>query len=75
MIYQVRVNLYLANEGEARGLYNHCLGVFPEATSVNPDTQNAEYSVIELIENHHDENPTAPCKLIQGIAGTPTKID
>jgi hypothetical protein len=71
MIYQVRVNFYLANEGFARGLYNHCLGVFPLATSIRPNEINAEFSVVELIENHHDESPTSSCFLLEGITTGP----
>ena len=71
MIYQVRVNMYFSLEGQARGLYNHCLGIFPTAISVNPNTEQAEFSVIELIENHHDEHPHAPCPLLAGKTTAP----
>lgn len=71
MIYEVRVHLLLKNEGIARGLFSHCEGAFPLAVTINPGEQNAEVSVIELIENHHDESPTAPCLVLKGTSTLP----
>lgn len=71
MIYQVKVNMFLQNEGIARGLYNHCLEVFPQASIINPDTPNSEPSKLELIENHHDEDPHKPCLLLAATIRLP----
>lgn len=71
MIYQVRANLYFSEQDEAKDFYHDCDVAFPKATSVNPDTEHAEFSVIELIENHHDESPHTPCLLWAGKTTRP----
>lgn len=64
MIYQVRASLFFTLEDEARDFYHDCEVAFPKATTINPDQVNLEESVIELIECHHDEDPTSPCPLL-----------
>ena len=71
MIYQVRANLFFASEDEARDFYHDCDVAFPKSIMVNPDTVCPEISVIELIENHHDEDPNGPCSLLAGKQSTP----
>ena len=63
MIYQVRANLYFADHDEAVDFYHDCEVAFPKSTLVNPSSENAEYGIIELIENHHDTDPSEPCIL------------
>lgn len=70
MIYQVRANLYFDSEDEARDFYHDCDLAFAKSTIVHPTEPNAEFSRIELIENHHDESPTAPCLLLAGKIST-----
>ena len=64
MLYQVRANLFFDEEDEARDFYHDCQLAFHKAIAVNPDTTNRENSEIELIENHHDEDPNSPCLLL-----------
>jgi len=64
MIYQVRANLFFDEQDEARDFYHDCELALPKGISVNPGTDYSEVSVIELIENHHDEDPHAPCHLL-----------
>lgn len=71
MIYQVRANLYFTNQGIAQGLYNHIIGVFPDATLINPDQENIEFSILELINNNHDQDPNQPCELIEATSNEP----
>lgn len=71
MIYQVRANLYFKQEAHARSFEKYCRAIFPQATSINPASVNSELSIVELIENHHDESPTAPCLLLAGISTKP----
>lgn len=61
MIYQVRANLFFDIEDEARDFYHDCELAYLKSTICNPDTESAEYGVIELIENHHDDDPNKPC--------------
>jgi len=63
MIYQVRANLFFNIHDEAVDFYHDCELAFAKAIIVNPDTEATEDSVIELIKNHHDDNPNAPCEL------------
>jgi hypothetical protein len=73
MIYEVKAHFFLSFESTARGLYNHMKGIFPQAITINRDTPHAEISSIELIENHHDENPTIACLLLAGLQTKPAK--
>lgn len=64
MIYQVRANLFFDKEDEARDFYHDCAVAYPKSIPVNPGSPNAELPTVELIENHHDEDPNIPCALI-----------
>lgn len=63
MIYQVRANLYFDEHDEAVDFYHDCEVAFPKSIIVNPDSENAEFALIELIENHHDDDPNSPCDI------------
>lgn len=65
MIYQVRATLFFDDADEAGDFYHDCENALPKATVVNPLTQNQECSCIELLKNHHDENPPSPCRTIE----------
>lgn len=66
-IYQVRANLYFAEEDEAIDFLHDCELAFFKALDIRPDQPEAEFSTIELIENHHNQNPTAPCVCLKKI--------
>jgi len=61
MIYQVRANLFFDKHDEAVDFYHDCEVAFPKSIIVNPNSENSEFATIELIENHHDDNPNSPC--------------
>lgn len=61
MIYEVRARLLFTEEDEALDFMHDCDLAMAKATSINTEQDNAEFSVYEEIENHHDENPNAPC--------------
>lgn len=67
MIYQVRANLFFASQDEANDFLHDCELALAKSTNVNQGEPNEELSIAELIENHHDENPNAPCSLLQAI--------
>ena len=75
MIYQVRATLFFDIEDEAIDFYHDCEVAFPKGISVNSDTEAAEFSIIELIENHHDEDPNAPCSRIASRTSEPPPPD
>ena len=62
MIYEVRARLFFVEEDEALDFMHDCDLAFAKSISINIDQDNAEYSVFEEIENHHDEEPNAECK-------------
>jgi len=64
MIYEVRSNLFFAEADEAKDFYHDCEVALDKTMVVNPDSPNSEHPVIELIENHHDENPNGECSLL-----------
>lgn len=71
MIYQVRANLYFTEHDEAVDFYHDCQVAFDKSTIVNPGTKAQEPGIIELIQNHHDENPTVDCYLIDKQDNSP----
>jgi len=64
LIYQVRANLFFTEADEARDFYHDCELALEKSQVVNPASPNSEYPVIDLIENHHDEDPNASCNLL-----------
>lgn len=67
MIFQVRANLFFAEEDEARDFFHDCELAWYRAHNVNPGQENAELSIAELIENHHDDDPNSICSVISVI--------
>lgn len=64
MIYQVRANILFTEEDEARDFYHDCELALAKGTSINPAAENREISLIQLINNNHDQNPNQPCSLV-----------
>jgi len=71
MIYEVRIRLFFDSEDEARDFYHDGEMAWPKSIPLNPDTPAQEPRSIELIENHHDEDPNAPCVVIEHMIDTP----
>jgi len=71
MFYEVRATMYFTKEDEARDFYYDCEMALPKASVINPDTPTAQHSRAELIENHHDSEPTNPCLLLEFITNGP----
>lgn len=71
MIWEVRARLFFDEHDEALDFYHDCQIAHEKAVIVNPDTENAEFATIELIENHHDEDPNAPCGLLFSTTNKP----
>ncbi len=46
--FRVKAYLYIVNEGVARGLHNHVLGVYDDAVDINPDSPYAEMRHLDL---------------------------
>lgn len=67
MIYEVRARLFFDEKDEAADFYHDCEVAYPKGITVNPDGENAEFSYCDLVENHHDENPTASCHVIKSL--------
>lgn len=64
MIYQVRANLFFTDSDEASDFYHDCELAYGKAAILNPNSEAVEHSTIELILNHHDQDPNAPCELL-----------
>jgi len=65
MLYEVQATLYLVEEDEGRDFLHDCLVALPKATVIHPGQSNQQCSIAELIDNHHDEDPNAPCIVIE----------
>lgn len=63
MFYRVVAVMNLPEEGQARGLYQHLLGLMPQALTINPLAENWEKSHISWHECHHDDASGLPCIL------------
>lgn len=72
MIYQIRANLFFNTLDIPNDLKQQLLNIWQHAQVINPLTENEEASIIEVIENHHDEHPTAPCSLLFIKTNSPT---
>ncbi|MBA7629605.1 hypothetical protein ES703_37105 [subsurface metagenome] len=64
MFYQVRANLLFTTQDEAKDFYHDCELALAKTSVINPQAENIELSVIELINNNHDQEPNQPCELI-----------
>lgn len=71
MIYQVRADLFFSDLDEATDFYHDCELAYEKSTIINPDTEAAEYSIIEYIFNHHDEDPNVACELLASETNRP----
>lgn len=67
MIYEVRARLFFEKKDEALDFYHDCVTAHSKGVDVNPDGENAEIRTIDLVENHHDENPTASCHVLMSV--------
>jgi len=50
--FRVRAFIFIENSGVAKGLYNHVLGLMPDAVDINPNKPNAEMRYVKL-EDHY----------------------
>lgn len=67
MIYEVRARLLFKEEDEARDFYHDCEMAYPKSTTIHLDDANEEISFAELLENHHEDEPNQPCKILAGV--------
>lgn len=71
MIYQLRTTLFFSTLDAIEDIKDKILDHWPNALAINPDTSNSEYSILELIENHHDDDPNGACTLIYTLTNEP----
>ena len=64
MKYNVRINAYLDNLGQAQALFNHASAIFDHMQTINPGAPTVQTSLITLEECHHDETPSKPCSVL-----------
>lgn len=68
MFYEVIAHLLFTQEDEAKDFYHDCEVALPKTGFINPGQPNMEFSSIELMENHHDQDPNIPCvKLLLAV--------
>ena len=63
MIYQVRAELYVQNHHDLDDVLDKIEDLKDKLLVVNPGQENEECSIIETIENRHDENPNGACEI------------
>lgn len=65
MFYRTRIDLAFADEGVARGLFNHAIGQLDKAVTINTGHENEERGVVLIEEDYHDEDPNLPCYVLE----------
>lgn len=61
MFYELRVNVFVEHLGDLDDVLDKMDDLKDDMKVVNPGTEQQECSVIDVIENHHDEPPPHPC--------------
>lgn len=64
MLYELRINCFCENQSDFDDVLDKLDDLKPDMKVINPGTEAQECSVIDLIENHHDEDPHIPCREI-----------
>lgn len=72
MIYEVHARLLFTEEDEAKDFFHDCEIALTKTTSIHPGTTSFEASIVQLIDNRHDENPVSPCEVIKQISNPPS---
>lgn len=75
MIYELRARLFFWNRQGVDDIIDKIRDHFDDCAIVNPDSENEELSIYELIQNHHDEEPNAPCEVLISVTNAPPPID
>ena len=61
MLYELRVTLFFYDRDAIDDIVDKILDHFDDSAIINPNSENEELSTFEINENHHDEDPNAPC--------------
>lgn len=64
MLYELRTRIFCQTQSDFDDVIDKLDGLKPDMKVINPGQPNQECSVIEIIENRHDESPHAPCNEI-----------
>jgi len=75
MIYELRVNLFFWNREAIDDIVDKILDHFDDSAVVNPGSENQELSTFDIIKNHHDEDPNAPCEVLVHYDNQPPPPD
>ena len=65
MFYRIRIDLAFSDQGPWQGLKGHALGVFDQAVTINPGSDNEEKGHILLEKCYHDQQPAIPCEVTE----------
>lgn len=61
MLYELRINVFVENQDTYGDVMDKLNDIKPNMKVIKPGQPNQECSVIDLIENHHDESPNGHC--------------
>lgn len=64
MIYELSVKCLCLTQAAFDDALDKLNELKPDMKFINPGQPNQECSFIDVIENRHDESPTAPCTII-----------
>lgn len=68
MLYELRCTLFFATLDPIKDIRDKINDHWGDAQVINPDLPSREDSIVELLENHHDEDPTSPCTLLKMVS-------
>ena len=63
MIYELRLRALFKEKAQLIKAMQLIDGLKDKVTIINPGQPTEELSWIDIIENHHDQNPAAPCEM------------
>lgn len=64
MIYELRIDVYFTDKDAFDDAVDKLNDGKDQMTVINPGQPDQQCSVIDQIENHHDQSPLKPCHLI-----------
>ncbi|MBA7676164.1 hypothetical protein ES703_84405 [subsurface metagenome] len=64
MFYELRIDCFFADQDSLNDILEELERRKPDMKVIHPGELNQEWSVIDVIKNHHDINPNQPCEEI-----------
>jgi len=67
MNYRITLDLAFSKQASAQAVLKTAKDHLKNAATINPEEQYEEIGYIQLVKCYHDEDPVAPCEIIETI--------